>query len=48
MEKTRTAVIKKPELPIYFIAIIFALTIAANVALTDSNGFENAISMTAY
>lgn len=48
MDKARTAVIKKPELPIYLIAIIFALSIAVNVAITDENELENTVVLTAY
>jgi hypothetical protein len=48
MDKARTAVFKKPELPIYLIAIIFALSIAANVAIPDDNEFENTVIMTGY
>ncbi|CAG7856201.1 hypothetical protein MCAMS1_00603 [biofilm metagenome] len=48
MDKARTAVIKKPELPTYLIAIILALSITVNVALPDDNEIENTVEMTAY
>jgi hypothetical protein len=48
MEKARTVVINKPELPIYLIAIIFALSIAVNVAIADENELENTVVATAY
>ncbi len=38
MNKTRTAVINKPVLPLFFVvAAVFAISIAVNVAVTYGN-----------